>query len=177
MKLNKKGFTLIELLATIVILAIVMSITAVVSLDVYNASKIKSEKVFIEKINKLIDDYIALEGSNYTKTSTKTTFQKCTTKAGETETCKNYHAYLMKDKDEVVKIPFNVLITEKLINEEDFVNPYDKTKCYINNENEKNYFAIYKDEDSVFYFKYRLQCIKNADNKYDSTWVYSNIPS
>lgn len=58
--MNRKGFTLIELLATIIIIAIIGGIATTGIISVINTSKLKSEKIFVDKLANLIDDYLAL---------------------------------------------------------------------------------------------------------------------
>lgn len=65
--MNRKGFTLIELLATIVILGIVGGIATYGVINTINTSKLKSEKIFVDKLSNLIDDYLDLYSSELTK--------------------------------------------------------------------------------------------------------------
>ena len=180
MNLNKKGFTLVELLATIVILSLVMIITIPIGINAYNSSKIKGEKVFIEKINKLIDDYIALNYSKFTvnNNSVPITFTKCKTNiTNEQSDCNNeYHARIININGQT-EIPFKVLVDEGLMPENNFINPYDKESCYLNNENGNNYIEIFQDEDRVNYFRYKLECIKADENKGNDGYIYNTIPS
>lgn len=49
-KLNKKGFTLVELIATIVVLALVVSISAYAITNIINSAKEKNYKLLIKNI-------------------------------------------------------------------------------------------------------------------------------
>ena len=67
--MNKKGFTLIELLATIVLLTVIGGIAITGVISIINTSKLKSEKVFVDKISNLIDDYLDLYAKDLSETS------------------------------------------------------------------------------------------------------------
>ena len=56
--MNNKGYTLVELIATVVILSIVMGIATVGVVGVINRSKEKSEKIFVDKLENVIQTYI-----------------------------------------------------------------------------------------------------------------------
>ena len=63
MKINKKGFTLVELLATIVILALVVSMTMYIAINVIGSSKQKTYQVTINNVTQMSGNYI-MENSN-----------------------------------------------------------------------------------------------------------------
>ena len=58
MKINNKGFTLIELLAVIAVLALVVSITLYLSVDVMKNAKLKSYQVTINNVEKNANTYV-----------------------------------------------------------------------------------------------------------------------
>lgn len=196
MKLNNKGFTLIEILMTVVILGIIMAIAIPFGISYFSAAKIKTETIFVNKLNKLIDDYITLENNNFEVSSTSlATFKKCKldVKAAKKEknevNCEENHNIYKVTVDGNDKIPFEVLINSNLITEGDFINPYESKRCSMNKD-EHNYLEIFKDDDSVFYFRYKLDCIshnnnkaKNEDETYiencntDKCFVYNNVPT
>lgn len=57
MKVNNKGFTLIELMATIIILALVLSITGFSIFSVINSGKKKNYELLISNINSAAELY------------------------------------------------------------------------------------------------------------------------
>lgn len=196
MKLNNKGFTLIEILMTVVILGIIMAIAIPFGVSYFSDAKVKTETIFVNKLNKLIDDYIALENTNFDVSSESiATFKKCkldiktSNKENNSDVnCEENHKLYSVKLNGSTQIPFEKLINSDLISEGDFVNPYEGKKCNINNDG-KNYIEIFKDDDSVFYFRYKLDCIshnnnkaKNEDESYiencnsDQCFVYNNVP-
>lgn len=56
-KLNKKGFTLVELIATIVVLALVVSISAYAITNIINSAKEKNYKLLIKNIKDASETY------------------------------------------------------------------------------------------------------------------------
>ena len=63
--MNNKGFTLIELLATIVILSLVLGISVSSVTGAIKQSRVRSERLFVEKLGKSIDGYIDLNGTKW----------------------------------------------------------------------------------------------------------------
>lgn len=137
--MNQKGFTLIELLATIVILSIVMGIASVGVTSYIKTSKAKSEKIYVEKVSNLIDDYIDLKGSGLSKTTNHYTFKKC-----DPSRCEDVEA------TELESIYLNDLITANLVLKEDMINPKNKENCLDDEKNPE--VKIYKDSDYVYYY-------------------------
>ena len=163
--LNNKGFTLVELLAVVVLLAIVMGVTASIGINIYNNSKIKAEALFIEKVNKLIDTYIALEKDSFTEINSGHKVNKCDSGIDD-DNCNVIYYKVYKSGSTWVK--FSNIIASGAISKNDFVNPFDKTSCDVN-----SVIEIYKDADEVYYYRYNLDCIKNSVNK-NGKWVYNN---
>ena len=60
--MNNKGFTLIELLATVVLLSLVMGIGAYCVSNTITNSKKRTEKIFVDKLDSAIEEYIDLKG-------------------------------------------------------------------------------------------------------------------
>ena len=58
MKMNKKGFTLVELLATILVLAIVVSITMYIAINAINSAKRKTYEVTANEIAVNANNYL-----------------------------------------------------------------------------------------------------------------------
>ena len=56
-KLNKKGFTLVELIATIVVLALVVSISAYAITNIINSAKAKNYELLIKNIKDASETY------------------------------------------------------------------------------------------------------------------------
>ena len=56
-KLNKKGFTLVELIATIVVLALVVSISAYAITNIINSAKVKNYELLIKNIKDASETY------------------------------------------------------------------------------------------------------------------------
>ena len=160
--LNNKGFTLVEVLATLVILGIIATITTSVGMEVYNSSKVKAEGLFIKQLNKVIDDYIAQNGRMLDKRNGGT-LRKEGIDGREINV-----AYYKRYKSGTTWVKFADIINERIIKTNDFVNPYDSSKCDVNSSIE-----IYDDADGVFYYRYKLACIKNEKNM-DGEWVYNN---
>lgn len=173
MKLNNKGFTLLEILMTVVILGVVLAITIPFGTRYMEDARIRSEQIFIDKVNKLIDDYIALNATDFVVDKSKSfEFNKCklTIQKNDSDNsadCAIYHASPVTIKigeDNVTKIPFKVLIDENLIDDGDFVNPYNKETCKTSVDDKNNYIEIFQDDDKVNYFRYRLDCISEENN-------------
>lgn len=160
--LDKKGFTLVELLAVVSIIGVLLAIIIPVSINAYESSKTKTEAIFIERINKLIDDYIALSASDFNlNKSTYNIVRKCNLST-DTE-CEEVKAYRVSDN-----ITFNNIVETGLIDENDFINPKNGQKCNLNSAIE-----IFQDEDKVNYFRYDLACISDANRNGD--YVYDNV--
>ena len=132
--MNRKGFTLIELLAVIVLLGLVLVFTVPNIVDTYKNSKLKTEKVFVDKLSDVIDGHIKLNSSDFNFTQDGTA-----NKEGQSSEVTIY-----KDI-----ITINDIIEGKLISESDYINAGNKdVKCNINAEIE-----VYKDSDYVYCHK------------------------
>ena len=186
--MNNKGFTMIELLAVIVVLSVIMGIATLGVTNTIKNSKLKSEEIFVEKINSLIDDYIDyvnLNEGGFHKNGEPMAFEKCnvytdTNKSTDDDggTCQKnpitVNAYLMKKKDGN-DITLYDLVDTKLISEDDFKNPNTKKKC--ENLEDTNIY-IFKDDDAVYYYFVDLESscgIKIRINEEDNTYNYVNI--
>ena len=163
--LNNKGFTLIEVLATLVILGVILAIAVPMGTNAYESSKNKTEKIFVDKLARLVDDYITLNVSDFELDSTAIgEVKKCDLGDFDEEECKNpIPVYKVKT---IVK--FQDIIDEKLIVENEFINPKGKTACDKDQEIE-----IYQDKDKVNYFRFKLACI-SFDNKDANGYAYDN---
>lgn len=157
---NNKGFTLIELLATIVILSLVMGIAGVGVVNTINNSRDRSEKLFVQKLSKAIDDYIDLYGSTLTNVGTSYTFSKKNNIGNST-----YDATIFqvknKDKSDVYILD---LVSKGLI-DSNVVNPRNKLVCFDSGHNPV--IKVYKDSDYVYYYSVDLSssnCEISSDN-------------
>ena len=145
--MNRKGFTLIELLAVIVLLGLVLVFTLPNVSETYKNSKLKTEKVFVDKLSDVIDGHIKLNGSelNFTQDGTAN-------KEGQAGTITIY-----KDV-----ITINDIIEDKLISESDYINSSNKdVKCNVNAEIE-----VYKDSDYVYCHKVKKESLGCLTQEY-----------
>ena len=160
--LNKKGFTLVEVLAVISIIGVLLAVVIPVSINAYESSKTKTEAVFVERLNRLIDDYIALNATDFNlNTMSFNIVRKCNL---STDTdCQEVKAYRVSDI-----VTFNSIIEAGLFDENDFINPKTGKHCDINTQIE-----VFQDEDKVNYFRYDLACISDANR--NNGYVYDNV--
>ena len=119
---------------------------------------------FIDTLNKAIDDYIALNNYEFSSTTPCYQIQKCD--LGQNENCPNVSVCKVTKNNNT--ITFSDIINAGILNESEFINPRYSSAC-----SKTNQIEIYKDVDSVFYYRYNLDCITEADNKTDG-WVYNN---
>ena len=161
--MNRKGFTLIELLATIVILGIVGGIATYGVISTINTSKLKSEKIFVDKLSNLIDDYLDLYSSELNKTTDTYTynFRKC--KIDKCITYDDDNSYeVTATKLTSVRISDLVNPDKKIITYEELVNPKNKLECFDTSYNPE--IIVYKDTDYVYHYYVNLD-----NNKCDIT--------
>lgn len=154
-KLNNKGFTLVEMLAVIVILAIISGIATVGVISTINTSKNKSEKIFVDKLSNLIDDYLdlGLVNKKYKlvfENNSSYTFEKC---SGYGEYDENNECYEVSvsegKKTDGTKVNLKDLVTSGVIKKEDLVNPKNKENCLAGNIPE---IKVYRDNEFVYYY-------------------------
>lgn len=152
--MNRKGFTLIELLATIVILGIVGGIATYGVISAINNSKLKSEKIFVDKISNLIDDYLSLYppseiiGKEYT-------FKKCKVANCSTYNDENFYEVTAT---QLTSLYINDLITGEIVTTKDLINPKNKEQCFITANPE---IKVFKDSDYVYHYYVDLSGINN----------------
>ena len=151
LKLNRKGFTLIELLATVILLALIGGIATYSIINTITVSKLKSEKIFVDKLSKLIDDYIDLKPPTKTKNTTIYQLTKCNNNnCTETRTVEAIKMF----KSNGEKIYLSDLVAENLVTYDELVNPKNKKKCFEDTNPE---IKIYKDSDYVYYYFVNLK--------------------
>ncbi len=150
--MNRKGFTLIELIAIIVILGIILVVSAPSISNVYKESKLKSEEIFVERLSQSIDSYIKLNSDEIAFTSDGA--------ANKEEEGSTYQVNIWK-----AAITVQNVIDDKLISEEDYVNPGNKeTKCTVNAEIE-----VYKDSDYVYCHKIKKDSLGCLTDEYKNS--------
>lgn len=167
--MNRKGFTLIELLATIVIIGLIGGIATYGVINTINTSKLKSEKIFIDKLSNLIDDYLDLYANKLTTTTTTYTFRKC-----KVSNCTDYNdnnSYLVT-ATKLPSIHISNLIDKGIVTSKDLKNPKNKLECFDTSNNPE--IIIYKDTDYVYHYYVDL-----SNNKCDITsenMIINNLP-
>ena len=143
--MNNRGFTLIELLAVVALLAIISGIATISVINAINTSKLKSEKVFIDKLSNLMDDYLDLNKPT-TSYGENIVFTKCQNRSCST----SYEASAIQVKKEGSQsIYLKDLVSAGIITETDLVNPKNKQKCLSGNGPE---IIVYKDSDYIYYY-------------------------
>lgn len=170
--MNSKGFTLIELLATIVLLALIGGTTTYGILNTLKNSERTSEKIFIDKLSNLIDDYLALNPPTQIVGETYT-FDKCRDK----DCNESYSVTATKVvKSDNSKIYLNDLVKAGIVNKNDLVNPNNKKKCYIN-ETTNPEIIVYKDSDYVYYYYLDLSGTNTACNITKKNGIINTLPT
>ena len=171
--MNRKGFTLIELLATIVILGIVGGIATYGVINTINTSKLKSEKIFVDKLSNLIDDYLDLYSKELIPTNKTVKFGKC-----KVDECSEEDYYFDDDivenskayqvtANKLISINISNLVDKKIITYKDLINPKNKQECFNRSFNPE--IVIYKDNDYVYHYYVDLgnnNCDISDENKY-----------
>ncbi len=170
--MNNKGFTLIELLATIVILSLVMGLAATGVTNTIQNSKKRSEKLFVEKLGKSIDDYVSLKGSTLKEVGTRVTFQKCDTKQ-----CKKPYtveAFQVKKKDGG-SITLRDLVDEHLVDIQKLINPKNKKGCLEEGKNPE--IMVFKDREYVYYYYVNLSGSKTSCDILSENGLIDTLPT
>ncbi len=167
--MNNKGFTLVELLATIIILGIIMGIATTGVIKTINNSKLKAERIFIERLGDSIKGYLATEGRKLSPMEDTETieFNKC--KEGE-DNC--FESTLT----ELESIHLQDLTTSdyKTLNAKDLVNPKNKKNCVENGANPL--IRVFKDSEYVYYYYLDLNDELTSCEVSSENAVISNIP-
>ena len=179
--MNNKGFTLVEMLATVVILGAVMGIATYNVIGAINKSRERSEKLFVSKLETVIQSYISDNRFNWmTDGDSIGSFDKCR-RVNDDGSCyseedKQYTNFYTVSGLDILNSSFDIklLADEKYVQGGKIINPKNKLNC-LDNETRPNVF-LYKDEDSVFYYYVDLRgdntsCSINNDNA-----IISNIP-
>lgn len=178
--MGNKGFTLIEMLAVVLILSIIMGIATNGVISYINTSKIKSEKIFVDKIANYIDSYIALYGSSMNTIGNEYTFKKRKklTKNNDELECIDSNSY------DVTAIELNSFSLDKitegnnsegyanLVEKNDLVNPANKKKCF--NDTNNPLVRVFRDSDYVYY--YYVDLSNNVCEIHEENKIINNIP-
>lgn len=164
--MNNKGFTLVEMLAVVVVLSVVLGIATNGVLSYIEASKKKSEVVFITNLEKYIENYLDFYKTELSLTNNSYIFKKC--KKSNNENCIEVSAYELTS--------FTITdMTEaeiKLVENNELINPANKKQCF---ENTNPSIKVYKDDDYVYY--YYLDLENNNDCQLSSNnFIITNIP-
>lgn len=166
--MNRKGFTLIELLATIVILGIVGGIATYGVINTINTSKLKSEKIFVDKLSNLIDDYLDLYLPNEKKEGPYD-FKKCINDScTDNYSVEAIKVYKRNEETNLIEpITLKDLVDKKIVTYEDLINPKNKQQCFSDTHNPE--IIVYKDTDYVYHYYVNLgnnNCDISDENKY-----------
>ena len=140
-KINNKGFTLIELLATIVLLAIISSITIISITGAYGSSKEKAEEAFTKEVENFVEDYISLNSSKIIFDDNYLSKKKCHNDSEGNRVCNSVKLFPNRNTIGIENVA-------SVITGEDFINPSSEKKC--TNSNTK--LTIYRDTDFVCCF-------------------------
>lgn len=167
--MNNKGFTLVEMLAVVVILALVGGIATTGVINTINTSKTKSEKIFVDKLSNLIDDYLDL----YRPTQEVGTTYKINKCANSTCSKKTEVNIIKVTKSG--NIHLRDLIDKKIISEADFINPKTKEKCLNEGDNGPE-IKVYRDEEYVYYYYVDLRGNNTSCNISAENGVINTFP-
>ena len=171
--MNRHGFTLVEMLATIVILSIVLGIASYGIINVIKSSQKKSEKIFVERVGGLVDDYVGLDLKLDQGTTICLTGDPC-------EDTDNKFVFMgindeieITDETDKKTRPLTILdlVKEGLVNEKDLINPKNKKLCFDEEHNPDIF--LYKDSNEVFYYYIdfsKNNCDIDKDNLIVSTF-------
>lgn len=162
--MNNKGFTLVEMLAVVVILAIIGGIATVGVINSINTSKLKSEKVFVDKLSNLIDDYLDLYKPTK-PTGDSLEFTKC----ANSDCSNTYCATAIQ----LSSIYLSDLVTKGIMKEEDLVNPKNKEKCLTGNGPE---IKVYRDDEYVYYYYVDLTGTNTSCDISEENGIINTLP-
>lgn len=156
--MNNKGFTLVEVLAVVVILGIILGIATYSVIGIIETSRTKSEQIFVEKLSKLIDDYIDLESSNFKEFGAFYDFQKCNNSdACYESTAREINKITCDGND--CSFHLSDLVDAGLVLEDDIKNPRNKKYCL---DDKDPVITIYKDSEYVYYYYVNLSGDKTS---------------
>lgn len=147
--MNNKGFTLVELLAVVVITGLVMGIATYGIVGTIQRSRDRNEEMFVEKIGEIVDEYIAFNGSSFAVSGNSYCVKNCSTNP----------IYAKKIN---ANIGLNVLVQEKLVDNNKFVNPVSKKRCLDGGKNPS--IVMYRDDNYVYYYYVDLSGDKTSCN-------------
>lgn len=179
--MDNKGFTLVEMLATVVILGIVMGIATYGVISAIDKSKEKSEKLFVSKLEDVIQSYIGDNRMNWRTGTIIGNFIKCRRFNDDDSSCisdddsrtANFYG-INGDGLNNSSFSLNVLANERYIQGGVIKNPRNKLDCLSGGKNP--IVTLYKDDDSVYYYYVDLRGDKTSCEIDDNVGIISNIP-
>ena len=155
MKLDNKGFTLIEVIAVVAILGIIVAIVLPSVFGYFDTSKDRSEEIFMGEMERIIDNYVSLEGRNKEfDTNNGKKLEKCDP-LEVNNSCTVVNVY-----KNIQKITFNDLVNSGLVKASDIINPKNEEQCSLDTE-----IIVYRDDDYVYCFETKFDCVDDSDNK------------
>ena len=175
--MNNKGFTLVELIATIVLISLVTGIASYNIINVINESKIKSERVFVDKLATAIQSYLSVEGRKISNKNIIGNFKKCRLETDEENECPDGYEQTIS-LNELQSIDLKEITTGpyKTINEKEIINPRTKEKCLLLDNDKIPKIRIFKDSDFVYYYYIDLSKNNTSCEILDENSIITNIP-
>ena len=158
-----------EMLAVIVVIAIIGGIATTSFISTINTSKLKSEKIFIDKLSNLIDDYLDLYPPTYINGTTYS-FDKCRDNA-----CADTYSVTANQvlKSDGSLIYLKDLIAKNIIEDDKLVNPKNKKQCFDTANPE---IKVYKDSDYVYYYYVDLTGTNTDCNISNENSIINTLP-
>lgn len=171
--MNNRGFTLVEMLAVIVILGIVLGIASNGVISYINTSKVKSEKVFVDKVAGYIESYISLNGSSMNKKNLEYKFDKCNDleRSGDDLNCKDSYEVSAWELD---GFDLDKIVDAGLVEKDDLINPANKSKCLDGDSNPR--VRVFKDNEYVYYYYVDLSLGNTSCDISSENGIIRNIP-
>ena len=171
--MNNKGFTMIELLATIVIISVITGFATYGVINTIKTSRLKSEKVFVGKLEDAIQSYLSYYGKDLQKKESglEGKITKCK-RTSESSECVNKEVNIR----ELESINFNKITTQNIrtISKEDIINPKTKQNCLL--EDKDPTIRIFKDEDFVYYYYVDLSGDNTSCDITKENSITTNLP-
>lgn len=173
--MGNKGFTLVELLATIVIIGIVMGIATKSVIGYINTSKLKSEDVFVSKLEDSLKSYLAVKGSGLEVFDAEKNISYEYTKCPKVDVgvendltnCRQVGVIQLQDIDLLDVVQYKASYTK-----DELINPKNGRKCLENEESPS--VKVFRDDDFVYY--YYLDMKGSSCDIDESNQIVTNLP-